>query len=495
MKSVVLGRGTAVMVLRDYLTRWRATLGVGCFGLFCVLLGATIGLASPSVPAILITAIAGCLLGPLLARIVRGRFDPFEPLVVFCVAWGAMFVLRPLAMLSENNFTFDYSPSLDLHQTFNKMLLLALLGAISFMVGYYSSAGSKLARRAPAPPSKYQFNLVVIGATGAALLGLLGLVALIHQVGGLSQLNAAAQGRSAYLNIIHRANVYLAYSPVLLVGATLIYYAVGFEQRSRPLLVFSALCGGFSWIVFNQGGSRGVLIPLLAAPVIFYYVSRSRRPRGLTLIVGISTALFLSTVIADKRDALAPGAKDWGGATQYVATHPSRITTQLTRGQDNGMAPALTAALQISPREIPHTYGLGLFGDFVTRPIPRQIWSGKPLPPREHLITKFTIAGQANRNVNPEFSNLLVFYMDWGVFGALALVAYGIGARALYEWFRIHSQSLPARLIFALTVPLLLSAFRDSGVDFTITTLFMLGPIWLVFALGHHRAPATPDPK
>jgi hypothetical protein len=476
------------MVSRDYLARWREALGVTCFAVFCALLGATVALASPSTSAILITLLAACVVVPIVVRIVQGRFDPFEPIVVFSLAWGAMFVLRPLAMISDNNFSFAYSPALNLHHTFDKMLVLSLLGAIAFLVAYYSPLGSKVARRAPAPPSNYHPGLVVLGATGAALLGLVGEVALIHQVGGLSQLHAVSEGRSAYLNVLHRSNLYLAYAPVLLVGATLVIFAIGVEQRSWPLLVFASLSGALAWVIFTQGGSRGVLTPLLAGPVIFYYLSRSRRPRAVTLIVGLSAALFLSTLIGDRREIRSPIAgRDWGGSAAYVATHPSTITDALTRGQDNGMAPALAAALQISPREIPHTYGLALLGDLVTRPVPRSIWAGKPLPPREKLISKFTIAGHANLNVNPEFSNLLVFYMDWGMFGALALVVYGVAARGLYEWFRIHRQSTPARLIFALSVPLLLSAFRDSSVDFLITILFMLGPIWLVFALGRNR--------
>jgi hypothetical protein len=284
----------------------------------------------------------------------------------------------------------------------------------------------------------------------------------------------------------------VAYAPVLLVGATLTYFSVGLTQRSRPLLVFSALCGAFSWLVFNQGGSRGVLIPLIVGPIIFYYLSRRRRPRAVTLIVGITVALLFFTVIGDKRDSYAPGPKDWGGATAYVALHPSRIFVPLLRAPDNAMAPGLAAAMQITPREIPRKYGLHLLGGLFTRPIPRQLWSSKPLPPREQVIERFTIANYANRNANPEFSNLLVFYMDFGFFGALALLGYGIGARALYEWFRIHSNSTPAKLIFALSIPLLLSAFRDSPVDFMITLLFMLGPIWLVFALGRNRRP-IPD--
>jgi hypothetical protein len=477
------------MVSRNYLARWREALGIASFGVVCVLIGATVVLASPDLSAILIALLAVSLAAPIFIRVIQGRFDPFEPIVMFSLAWGAMFVLRPLAMIADNDFSFTYAPALDLHQTFDKMLALALLGAVSFLVGYHSSLGSAMARRAPIPPVNYQPRRVVIAALGVACLGLAGLAVLIHQIGGISQLHAASQGHSAFFELLHRTSLYFAFAPVLLVGATLATFAIGIEQRSWPMLTLALLVGALAWVIFTTGGSRGVLAPLIAGPIIYYYLSRSRRPRGVTLVIGLAAALFLSTAIAARRGDVPTPSRDWGGIAAYEATHPSTITHQLTRGQENSMAPGLAAALQLSPRQIPHTYGWALLQDLVTRPVPRSIWPSKPLPPREELTSKLSISGHANESVNPEFSNLLVFYMDWGMVGVVALAGYGIAVRGLYEWFRIHSKGAPARILFATSIPLLLIVFRDSPVDAFIWALFLLGPIWLVFALGCRRLP------
>jgi hypothetical protein len=475
------------MVSRHYLAHWREALGIASFGVVCVLIGATVVLASPDLSAILIALLAVSLAAPIFMRVVRGRFDPFEPIVMFSLAWGAMFVVRPLAMIANNDFSFIYAPALDLHQTFDKMLALALLGAVSFLVGYHSSLGSAMARHASVPPVNYQPRRVVGAALGVACLGLAGLAVLIHQLGGISQLHAASQGHSAFFELLHRSSLYFAFAPVLLVGATLATFAIGIEQRSRPILTLALIIGAMAWVIFTTGGSRGVLGPLIAGPLIYYYLSRSRRPQGVTVVIGLAAALFLSTAIAARRGDVPAPARDWGGVTAYVATHPSAVTDQLTRGQENSMAPGLAAALQVSPRQIPHTYGGALLQDLVTRGVPRGIWPGKPLPPREELTSRISIAGHANRSVNPEFSNLLVFYMDWGMLGAIALAGYGVAIRGLYEWFRIHSESTPARIIFATSVPLLLSVFRDSPVDALIWAFFVLGPIWLIFAVGCKR--------
>jgi len=60
-----------------------------------------------SVSSILITGLGALLLAPIVWRIADRRFDPFEPVVLFCVAWGVMFVVRPTAMLIDGNLTYS----------------------------------------------------------------------------------------------------------------------------------------------------------------------------------------------------------------------------------------------------------------------------------------------------------------------------------------------------------------------------------------------------
>src|SRR5439155_104033 len=85
----------------------------------------------------LISAVAVTLAVPIVARLLRGRFDPFEPIVLFVLAYGVMFVTRPAAMVADHHLAYDGPRmSTDVSATFTKMLVLAFLGAVAFVAGY-----------------------------------------------------------------------------------------------------------------------------------------------------------------------------------------------------------------------------------------------------------------------------------------------------------------------------------------------------------------------
>ena len=92
---------------------------------------------SPVLDWVLVVAIAGVLVAPIAGRVVRRRFDPFEPIVLAVLAYGVMFVVRPAAMIADDARVFvGPRETLDVSATFTETLLLALLGAVSLVVGY-----------------------------------------------------------------------------------------------------------------------------------------------------------------------------------------------------------------------------------------------------------------------------------------------------------------------------------------------------------------------
>jgi hypothetical protein len=53
-------------------------------------------------PATILVGGTGIVLAlPLVVRIVWRTFDPFEPIVIFSLAYGVMFVARPASMLAH----------------------------------------------------------------------------------------------------------------------------------------------------------------------------------------------------------------------------------------------------------------------------------------------------------------------------------------------------------------------------------------------------------
>ena len=61
--------------------------------------------ASVSPSSMLVVALGIVLALPLVARAVQRRFDPFEPIVVFALAYGVMFVARPASMLVHGDLS------------------------------------------------------------------------------------------------------------------------------------------------------------------------------------------------------------------------------------------------------------------------------------------------------------------------------------------------------------------------------------------------------
>ena len=83
---------------------------------------------SGSLRVALIVLIAAVLLAPLGLRILQRAFDPFELIVLSTVVYGAMFVIRPSAMLIRGDLV-DEGPrtTLDITATYTKMLVVGLV--------------------------------------------------------------------------------------------------------------------------------------------------------------------------------------------------------------------------------------------------------------------------------------------------------------------------------------------------------------------------------
>ena len=94
----------------------------------------------------LLSAMGGVLVAPIGLRLLRRRFDPFEPIVLFGIAYGVMFVVRPAAMIASHHLAYDGPrTSTDVSATFTKMLVLALLGGVAFVAAYEAPLGGRLA--------------------------------------------------------------------------------------------------------------------------------------------------------------------------------------------------------------------------------------------------------------------------------------------------------------------------------------------------------------
>lgn len=435
--------------------------------------------------SLLIIATAAVLLLPLVVRIASRRFDPFEPIFTFTLAYGVMFVLRPSAVVHTNDFVYTIAEvGVGIDTTFPQTLVLGFLGAVGFVIGHESSWGRRLGRKRSRAAADANLTQVVTIALVLALVGVV-LYGLFLALQGASLAVVLAGRSDALRGAIQGSTKYYLFGPLLLIPTALILVAVGMERRQKGLYVLAGIAGGILFLIAGATGSRGSLLPLVGGFVVYFYSTRRKRPSGAAIVVGICVALTVSSFLLATRNTNVREQVGFSGAVSQIVTQPQSIFEPLYRGQDAAEAPALASALTVIPEQVHHTYGRGTLGDVLLRPVPRAIWPGKPPPPREAVIQALWPRAYASRAASPEFSTLLYWYLDGGPIGVfVGLFLLGLLSRAAFESFMSNADLMMPRLLYAVLLLLLVSLLRDSPTDALARAAFVAVPIWLIFRLS-----------
>jgi hypothetical protein len=425
----------------------------------------------------LITACAIVLVLPLAWRARRRRFDPFEPIVLFALAWGAMFVIRPTAMLVRDERWFW---GLDVLPTLPRALLLAGVGATAFVVGYELLPARRVAVRLPTP-RPIDESVAVTAALVTCLVALVAL-AFFLPTNALEALRVLLGGRSAELGeALSRTSNYVVNTSLLFAPAALVLTALALRRRSPPLIAATLLVLLLALVRVLPAGGRFVLLPLLGGILVLVYVMRHKRPRTAVLVAIGVLAFFGSYFTLQFRDPTDDRTLET--AIEELADRPHAIFDPVVSSADAEMVLALSAALTVVPDELPHRWGGATVGNLATRPVPRELWSGKPRPPGETVVA--TIWPQHYPALNLAFSPLLPLYWDFGILGvAVGMALFGFGCRLLYEWFAIHRRDFVAQVVYAASVWFVVIAARNDPVDTIVLAAFLLAPVIAIIAVA-----------
>jgi hypothetical protein len=420
---------------------------------------------------------------PIAWRVRQRRFDPFEPIVVFALAWGVMFVVRPLAMVIREDFVFygvDIGPKLD------TSVLLGLVGAVAFVVGYELDSPRMFVQRLPRLPandltSRASLAAVVVGITATTIF-----VVFLLWSGGTQVVGILFDGRSEELNEVLRDSPLFLWSLSLaVVPAALVGFAVAYVHPGRLTIAVAALLCALALFRIAPTGGRGYILTLLGTAVVFVYLHRGKRPGPVAVAVGLIVALVGSYAILMVRDA---DARDSVGSVLERLVSPGHVLAPLTKRPDSEMAPALAGALTVIPSELRHRYGAATFGDLAARPIPRHFWAEKPLPHTIVVTEAVWPVARETGDFQPAFTPLLSFYWDFGVPGAfLGLALYGWIARLGYGYFSRDPRNTTTQLLYALALSTLVVAVRSDPVLLFFHLVVMFGPVLTIAFLESGR--------
>jgi hypothetical protein len=419
---------------------------------------------------------------PLVSRAARGQFDPFEPIVLFALAYGVMFVLRPAVMLAEGTTRFW---GVEFRETLPLTILLAFLGAVAFVCAYEGNWTSGRAARVPAA-DRLDRTAATVAALAFLLVGLVAFVVILPTSDPVEALRLVLGGRGEEFGAVVRdSSTYLWYASWMLAPAALVLTGLAIEARRLRLWLCAALALALSLLRSVPLGNRLVLLPLIGGVFVLAYVMRRKRPSARVIALVAVLALTTSYVLLIVREPA--DRSNVAGEVDRIIRKPNALLYPLTRGEDAEMAAALSSALTVIPDELGYRFGGATIGDLVTRPVPRELWQGKPLPVHEQVVKR--VWPQFFPGLNPAFSPLLSFYWDLGLAGvALGMALFGLGARALYAWFLAHDDSFAAQLVFASSVWFTVIGARNDPVDTVVFALFLVVPVLTVVVISARAA-------
>ena len=433
----------------------------------------------------LIGACAVVLVLPIAWRVYRRQFDPFEPIVLFALAWGAMFVVRPTAMLIRGERFFW---GLDVRPWLPQALLLAELGAVAFVVAYHLFPGRRVAARMPAPRPVDE-SIAFAASLGACAVAVVALVLFLPVSDGVEALRVLLDGRSdAYAEAISETSTYVLNMSLLFVPAALVLAALALRRRSPLFVAVATGVLALALVRVLPSGGRVVLLPLLGGIFVLAYLMRGRRPGVLVLSAVAIAALLGSFVLLHTREA--NDDLTLVSAVKELEDRPHAVFDPLIRTEDAEMVLALSASLSVVPDDLGRRWGGATVGNLVTRPVPRELWPGKPLPPGQQVVK--TIWPQHYPALDPAFTPLLGLYWDFGLAGvALGMAFFGVLARLLYSWFLLHRDELAAQLVFAASVWFVVIGVRNDPVDTIVLAAFLVAPVVVIVALASSRVVAA----
>ena len=434
-----------------------------------------------SATGILTVGVGVVLAIPLVWRMLGRRFDPFEPVAVFAVAWGVMFAVRPAAMLIRGDTVFF---GVDISGTLDTAVLLALVGAVAFVVGYELRIGCHAAQLLPSPPRPTDCSAVLVGAAVTALLGLVALVVFILSADRARGFQTFFEGRSVDLDrLLSGATQYLWWGSLLVVSAALIGVGVAVTTRRSIAFVLSVVLVGLGLVRTLPVGNRIFLLVLIGGMIVFAYLRLQVRPRAISLVLVAIIALSVSSAVVSLR--YAESRVSITSLVSSFVSSPARVFAPLTKGADAEMAPALAGALTVVPDEFDYRFGGATFGDLVRRPVPRQLWDEKPDTPGHQIVATVWPEAREVGGFDPALTPLLYLYWDFGLAGVfVGMAAVGVGARGLFEYLLRYPRVLMVQLVFAASLMCLIPTLRQDPVSTLMEVLIVVAPIIVVFRLA-----------
>lgn len=448
-------------------TLWGVALGLGALAAwYTVWAGADLRWG-------LITAMIVVTASPFVVRLVQGKFDPFEPILVLGLGIAVVFVARPIIELADH---LDVYAGYFVRPGFNGAMAIVLIGTASLYLGYALPVGRRAALRLAPPSSSWDDELAVRFATRMVLIGgFLYLVQAALAGGGITEAIDFFIGRGATPDFENNSSGWLYLGPYLTLPASLLFLSAWRRTGSRTAMwrFWAALAVGV--LITVPRGDRTYVLALFLPVVVFPFLRRARRPRLVSILIALLVGILLINFLQVYRNVATRSQ-----ASQTLTgmfTDPLKPFHSLLTGGDLSFFSVLELQYEVQPRGVPFHPGATPLS-ILAGPIPQRFWHNKPqsgaVPVTIYLFFQQSLVSRASNDP-------AMFGDMYGDDGFPTVILYslilGMCLRAFYVWAMRYERRVGAQLFLASLLPLLIILLRGAITDTLARSVVLTVPL------------------
>jgi hypothetical protein len=445
---------------------------VGLLGVYGIVVLSRVRVGSEVAAA---AALGIALVIPLWIRWIQGRFDILEPIVFVTGVLLYYFVVSPIISILTGEHVFLGRDFLELYP---EGFLAVAVAAVAMWCGYLlragATVGSKICHwiKSESPPRQRHIRSAAWTMTLGAVVALVTWSALSGRAfaslflpGLLTESSTEVTGES--YNYLFLTMEWLVPSFLLLVSSH--------GLRNRPLRY---LYFGTIFLIYFSIGFRYRLVILVVSAGIIYFVRRQIRPRLSQVIAVLVVVFFVAGYVGQARDFFRTG-----GLSGSAEVGSSRGLFESARA-DTRIFEGFMAVMDAVPRRIDHA-GLEPLTYVFVLPIPRQIWREKPHPEYLSKIPE-SFSTRGSSAAGAAIPNFGEYYLAFGWVGlVVGSMMFGLGARALWAFYREGPDNPFIQVIFAISVPFLFQVItRGYLAQIVQEWAFFVGPVLVISKLG-----------
>lgn len=338
-----------------------------------------------------------------------GKVKIFDPFSIISMLYLMIMVIYPLYDYIRMNLA---KSGVDTSAGCIKATLIFMPAYCLFCLGYFRKQTKR-------DESNFFRNIETLANKDMALIGIIcWIVSFVGCMAGQASRGFSIQYILSMGRVAQQNEVFINSSSggllfLLMLAPTMIV-------SQMMILVYSKNCVlklctmVLSFIYLFMRGSRMLVLVMIAAPLVYWYIKRNRSPSMHLMTCAGITALILFAILQIARVSIARG-QDF---RTIVNEHLFSLDTYLAVFEsDFSTYKVFYGIVQAIPQRKEYLMGEGLFGYTLALIIPRVLWPGKPDAPERAVV--YAAMGQRAVDAGNAYPNLGTFYSEFGIIGCL----------------------------------------------------------------------------